>query len=724
MSLKYIFFAIATFSVAAVFFAYQQSERSTFEAIERTNRDKAAIYTKSVAVAIDTVAEQQKFFARDYSHWDGMADAVQKKNISWIESEFYGPLEIYKSEAVWVLLPDGSPLYSQQATMSGELKKLALPAFDWSSINSSDYNQETEIFFSFDQENSLIAYHITPIFYHSRASEPQQAYGYVVIADVWNDEVLAKLAATLQAEVTLVPHREEVARGVQTSQKLVATLTGVDNEPVADLIFEFRDHSVALLSDHFNAVSRASTAFGLVGIVVCLLIFHFGVSYPIQKMIHKLRIANNNSNPDGTGGSELKILAREIDKSLLQASKIEHKNQELEEAEKKLELAFTDLKKAEIVTKKQLQTSVKLSKAVDSASEAVVITDTEGMIEYVNPAWQKLNGYTQEEVMGKKTSVVRSGRTNSLVYQRMWASIKSGEPFSSDEVINRRKDGSLYAAHVSIFPVDDGKSPVNFVGMARDISAQKEQDHLRSEFISLASHQLRTPLTSLRWLSELLYKQVKTVLPKDQLQTIRDIQTNSIRMIALVNRLLNLSRIETGRLSIAPHAVAIRSFINSIKKEAAPVAKRRRVKLVFKLAKNLESVRVDGDLLFEIIINLVGNAIKYTKQGGKVSVEVRESKTQAFFTVTDTGIGIPEADQQHVFDRFFRAPNALAHDENGTGLGLYLVKLLASCLGGAVILQSKENSGTTIEFSVPKKSAQKLGEVKILKSTFNFQVRK
>lgn len=724
MRLKQIFFAIAAVSLAAVFFAYQQSERSAYEAISRANSQKTEIYSKSVDVAIQTVTEQQKFFARDYSHWDDMAEAVQKKDREWMAKEFYGPLEIYKSEAVWVLLPDGQVLYTQQASASGLLQPVQLPEFNWDTINRSVYEQETQTFFSFDASEQLVAFHISPIFYHTRALESQTAYGYVVIANWWSAEILRKLADTLQAEVSLLPHSEHVSPGSESSRKLLASLPGTTGAPVADLIFEFRDHSVELLSGHFAAVLRTSTFFGLIGIVFGLLIFHFAISRPIQKMIHKLRESNSAVGHATIRGSELQILSHEINNSLLQASKIEHKNQELEEAEHKLQQAFSELKKAETLTKLQLQNSLKLSKAVDSASEAVIITNTDGIIEYVNPAWEQLNGYKLAEVVGKKPSVVKSGRTNSLLYQRMWDSIKSGESFSSDEVINRRKDGSYYAAHVSIFPVANGDMPVNFVGIARDISAMKEQDHLRSEFISLASHQLRTPLTSLRWLSELLYKQVRGVLPKEQVRTVRDIQTNSIRMIALVNRLLNLSRIETGRLSIVPQNIVIKTFVSAIKKEAEPIAKRKHIKLTFKVAKDLPTLRADADLLFEIITNLVANSLKYTKQGGKVSLTVHETKTQIVFIVSDTGIGIPAAEQSQVFDRFFRASNALSHDENGTGLGLYLVKLLVGSLGGSVVLDSTENTGTTIEFAVPKKSSQKQGEVKILKSNFSFQLKK
>lgn len=721
MSLKYIFAAIALLSLTLVLFGYFQSEDSMYAAISRTNKEKQSIYQKSVQVALDVVAEQQKFFARDYSHWDDMAEAVQNNDIEWIDKEFYGPLEIYQSDAVWVLDSSKQTIYFQQATSSAKISALNLPDFDWAKINQNQYERETQTFFELDANQRLIAYFITPIFYHSIAEQSQESYGYIIIADRWDDNVLAKLAAILQAKVKLQVYQQNKSLTDGSPQKLITTLKNTKSQPIADLHFEFRDHSIELLANHFSEVLVRSTVLGLLGIAFSLAIFHFWVSLPITKMIEKLHRENKNSVVKA--GSELQVLAQEIDHSLEQAHKILETNEALKAADRKLENAFIDLQKAENITKAQLRNSLKLSKALDSASESVVITDLDGSIEYVNPAWKKLNGYTSEEVIGKRPSVLKSGRTNSSLYKKMWDAIKLGDSFSSEELINRRKDGSLYAAQVSIYPVESNGQQVNFVGIARDISEKKEQDHVRSEFISLASHQLRTPLTSLRWLSELLYKQVKSVLPKEQVRTIKDIQTNSIRMIYLVNRLLNLSRIETGRLSISPKKTVLKSFLNTIKDEMAPIAKRKKIKLSFSLPKQLTPINVDGDLLFEIIINLISNSLKYTKQTGEVVVEVIDKKSEVLFVISDTGIGIPTNEQHRIFERFFRASNAQAYDENGTGLGLYLVKLLVCCLGGAIVLQSKENSGTRVEFTIPRHASQKKGEVKILKSSLSTQVK-
>jgi len=722
MSLKYIFAAIAFLSLSLVLFAYFQSADLMYAAIARTNQEKQQIYQKSTQVALEVVSEQQKFFARDYSHWDDMAEAVQRNDIEWIDKEFYGPLEIYKSDAVWVLNSDAQTIYFQQASSSAKISALALPEFDWKKINTTNYDKETQTFFEFDLNHQLIAYYITPIFYHSIAEKSQSSYGYIVIADRWDDDIFTKLAAILQAKVTLHNYQQNLMQSTEVLQSLVVPLKNTKNQPIANVQFEFRDHSIELLSRHFREVLIRSTVLGLLGIAFSLVIFHFWVSLPVGKMIAKLHRENNNQTIKT--GSELQILDQEINHSLQQTHKIFETNEALKAADSKLERAFIDLQRAESITRHQLRNSLKLSKALDAASESVVITDLEGKIEYVNPAWQKLNGYSLEEVIGKKPSVVKSGRTNSSLYKKMWDAIKSGASFSSDEVINRRKDGTLYAAQVSIYPVESDGQQVNFVGIARDISEKKEQDHVRSEFISLASHQLRTPLTSLRWLSELLYKQVKAILPKEQVRTIRDIQTNSIRMIYLVNRLLNLSRIETGRLSIVPKKTAIKAFMQTIKDEVEPIAKRKKIKLTFSLSKQLALINVDSDLLFEILINLISNSLKYTKQAGEVTIEAADKKSEIMFVVSDTGIGIPIGEQHRIFERFFRASNAVAYDENGTGLGLYLVKLLVCCLGGGIVLQSKENSGTRIEFTIPKHASQKTGEVKILKSNFNYQLKK
>ncbi len=664
---------------------------------------------------MESISAQQRFFVRDYSFWDDMAEAVQKRDVEWIGTEFYGPLEIYKADAVWIVT-QGELLYSQRSEDSSFDATALTPPMSWTEVDQYADPEHITSFFKRTADNRLIAYYVGPVLYHSQPEKNTKPLGYLLVADVWDAAILTNLSEIVQASIAISEFRTQSIEPHPNAQQLEQIILGFDKQPVALLSFTFYDTSVAVLADFFENSIQLSALLGLIGIVLCLLLFQLLIISPIQQLIRKLRESNAyvSKKELRKNASELELLSEEIDDYLAQSMRLKQKNRELRTADHELELILENLKKSEAATRHELRTSLRLAKAVESASDAMVITDTDGHIEYVNPAWQRLNGYTLSEVVGKKPSIVKSGRTNSTLYIRLWDTITNGKPFNSEEVINKRKDGSLYAAHVSIYPVVSNGRTVNFVGIAQDISERKERDHLRSEFISLASHQLRTPLTSLRWFSEMLKKRTRKLLPGAELEMIDNIEKSAVRMISLVNRLLNLSRIETGRLIIVPKKTSIPKLLSGIKKDLDTIAKQNGVRLAFRVPANLPLLKVDADLLGEVLLNLLSNSLKYTPKGGRVSLEVHVRKSAMSFVVHDTGIGIPTAEQAHIFDRFFRASNAVERDEQGTGLGLYLAKLLIESLGGEIDLQSEEGKGTTVNFYVPQKGAHKAGEISIV----------
>lgn len=715
MKLKYSLFALALISLLLLLFGYLYSIQTSMQTLEVAATSKLAVSEKSIEAAIESISAQQRFFVRDYSFWDDMAEAVRERDVEWIGTEFYGPLEIYDADAVWIV-SQGELLYSQRSEDSSLDATMLTPPMSWSEVDQYADQEQITSFFKRTADNHLIAYYVGPVLYHSQPEKNTEPLGYLLVADVWDAAILTNLSEIVQASIAVTEFRTQSIEPHPNAQQLTRTILGFDKQPVALLSFTFYDTSVAVLADFFENSIQLSALLGLTGIVLCLLLFQLLILAPIQRLIRKLRESNAyvSKKELRKNASELALLSEEIDDYLAQSMRLKQKNRELRTADRELELILENLKKSEAATRHELRTSLRLAKAVESASDAMVITDADGHIEYVNPTWQKLNGYTLSEVVGKKPSILKSGRTNSTLYIRLWDTITDGEPFSSEEVINKRKDGSLYAAHVSIYPVVSNGKTVNFVGIAQDISERKERDHLRSEFISLASHQLRTPLTSLRWFSEMLKKRTRKLLPATELEMIDNIEKSAVRMISLVNRLLNLSRIETGRLSIVPKKTSVPKLLTGIKKELDTIAKQKGVRLSFHVPANLPLLKVDADLLGEVLLNLLSNSLKYTPKGGKVSLEVRERKNVMNFVVQDTGIGIPAAEQAHIFDRFFRASNAIEHDEQGSGLGLYLAKLLVESLGGEIHLQSEEGTGTTFSFFVPQEGAHKAGEISIV----------
>ena len=225
---------------------------------------------------------------------------------------------------------------------------------------------------------------------------------------------------------------------------------------------------------------------------------------------------------------------------------------------------------------------------------------------------------------------------------------------------------------------------------------------MKSEFISLASHQLRTPLSAIKTYSHMLIDGYMGDITAEQKRSLSTIISASNRMNELISTLLNITRIESGSISIQPKLLSMRKLAEEALKELEHTAKSRDIKLELKGSAGEYQVRTDALIAKEIISNLASNAIKYTPDGGSVTVKLNNRATSVVVGVTDTGLGIPKSAHAQIFTKFFRAPNVVKLETSGTGLGLYLVKGLADKLGGKVWFTSEENKGSTFFFSLPK----------------------
>lgn len=718
MKLTQLFAVLTGLALLFILLGYLLSYKYISSVLEKAEFAKIESNEQSVHAALKSVSQLQVLFARDYSLWDDMVRAVEQKNTEWIAREFYGPLEIYKSDAVWVLDAQGEQIYTQ---VNGDKNPtgtvFATLPYVPSQFLSRSSKTEVTTFFYHHPEAGLIAYHVGPILYHSLTAQNTHPYGYVVIAVKWDDSILSQLSDLLQAEMSITQQVLQ-SRQAERATVTVAPLPGFTTDSVLFIRADFKDRSVPLLSRLLKDQIQQTALLGLFGIVICLAFFKFILIRPMVRLIKKVEALSGNHTKAilSKSRSEIGVLSLLIDAYAAQLEKIKDKNDELKEKDEDLVSTLKELKKSEKSTEHQLQNSLKLAKAVESSSDAVLITNKDNIIEYVNPAWEALNGYTKDEAIGETPRIIRSAHTNSSVYRHLWDHLLRGESYSSEQVINKRKDGSLYAARISVFPVVEDGTIINFVGISEDITMRKERERLKSEFISLASHQLRTPLTSLKWLSELLYKRLHKILPDKEKDMLKDIEKSSIRMTELVNRLLNLSRIETGRITIKPVKVHIKNCITELKHELSPLVAQKKIKLSVKMMLDFEYVHVDTELLHEVMINVISNAIKYTKAGGEITITVTAMKAKLLFCVQDTGIGIPQAEMGSLFKRFFRATNVVSAEIPGTGLGLYLVKSLIEALDGEITVESIEHVGTTVTFFVPQKGVQKVGEIGIQSS--------
>jgi signal transduction histidine kinase len=232
---------------------------------------------------------------------------------------------------------------------------------------------------------------------------------------------------------------------------------------------------------------------------------------------------------------------------------------------------------------------------------------------------------------------------------------------------------------------------------------------MKSEFVSVASHQLRTPLSAIKWETELLLSKFKKGLNQKQLKNVENIDMLSHRMIRLVNDLLDVARIEQKRLVLKKESVDLGKITEEITNEMMPIMKARNIEMVLSVNKKNIKVLGDGARLKMVVDNLLNNSIKYTTNRGKIEIKIGKKDNNLVFCIKDNGVGIPEEQQKRVFDKFFRSDNIVKYQTEGTGLGLYISKNIIEQLGGKIWFQSVENLGSIFSFSLPiaKQAANK-----------------
>ncbi len=242
---------------------------------------------------------------------------------------------------------------------------------------------------------------------------------------------------------------------------------------------------------------------------------------------------------------------------------------------------------------------------------------------------------------------------------------------------------------------------INYI-ITRSFETITEANRMKTEFIGIISHQLRSPLTNLKYALEVIMPSILKRGSKKEKEYFEVLEENTKRMGNLIDDLLTVSRIETGRIPLKKEEVPLEEVTKKMILKVKPFAKACNVTIRLKTEKGLPKVLGDSFWLEQIIENLLDNAIRYIKKKGEVEIKLYSNPKKVFFRIKDTGVGIPKKEQKYIFQKFFRSENVLKYQTEGAGLGLYISKKVLKLMGGEIKFSSRENKGSIFWFTLPR----------------------
>lgn len=364
--------------------------------------------------------------------------------------------------------------------------------------------------------------------------------------------------------------------------------------------------------------------------------------------------------------------------------------------------------------------SRRLAAIVEYANEAVVGLALDGTVTSWNRAAETLYGYAAEDVVGRPAERFAPDLNLEAALESLTA---AGRGYT--EVIRRHRDGGELIVAQQLSPIHDehetivGLSEVSWdVSHVRRLAAEREAllaqqqeqverlselNRLRDDFVASVSHEFRTPLTSILGYLELVLEDASELRTENR-ESLEVVNRNAERLLRLVNDLLFVAQIESATLPLEHGEVPLESVARECLRSAEPLADAGDVELSLAAAP-VPAIDGDRERLVQLLDNLVTNAVKFTPAGGQVEVELRQEGARALISVSDSGVGIPPADLEQLFERFFRASNATRGASTGTGLGLTIAKAIAEAHGGRISVQSTEGVGSTFTVELPLAAA-------------------
>ncbi len=381
--------------------------------------------------------------------------------------------------------------------------------------------------------------------------------------------------------------------------------------------------------------------------------------------------------------------------------------EDLERSNAELQEKTVEMKEASerLLQKNAIDTAI-----LESIGDGIIVTDSARTITFINRAFEVLTGWSGAEVIGRDIISVlpiesehghAGGQLGTIL-----TDVLRGNTYGSDVTkpfYIVRKNRSRFAVSSTITPVWLHGAVIGLVTSIRDITKEMDMDKVKTEFVSLASHQLRTPLSAINWYTEMLLSGDVGPITEGQEKYLTEVYRGNQRMISLVNALLNVTRMTLGTFVLEPEMVDLVTLIHSVLLEQRPESDKKELNISTIFEPSVPIIESDAKLLRMVMQNLISNAIKYTPQNGTIELSLclDPAGKHFLFSVADSGVGIPESQHERIFTRLFRADNVRVNDTEGNGLGLYIVKAIIENSGGRVWFESEENIGSTFHVELP-----------------------
>ena len=349
----------------------------------------------------------------------------------------------------------------------------------------------------------------------------------------------------------------------------------------------------------------------------------------------------------------------------------------------------------------------KLALFAERAPISVLELDARGTVLETNPATEILFGYPGPELIGRSAIEMLCPPASPALNAEVWASfVGSAGPMTLPQVFCVRRDGIEVICEFTLFSlVNEDRELLSVIAQVRDITQAIEIDKMKKEFTSTLSHELRTPLTSIIGSLQLINSGVLGDIDKDVLELTLIAERNGQRLLDLINDILDIEKIEWGKLSLFLEDVALQDLVDEALVLNRSFAERFKVRLEAGARANSAVVEVDRKRLLQVLTNLVSNAAKFSPEGGAVEIHVSTREGRARVAVGDRGPGIPEQFRSRIFSRFAQADSALTRQKGGTGLGLAICKRLVEAMNGQIGFEDRDGGGTFFFFELPLKSA-------------------